>query len=125
MAENQVITTLGERALLRRMAALTRAATGDKRATLRVVGPQMSVAIYGAYDYTNSLEIRNVQIDGNRPAMGALAGGAALIEIGGVRLRLIVRTDRAELARSHGQECSHPQPARLVLPGASPPRAPC
>ena len=62
-----------------------RAAKGTKRATLRVVGPDMSVAIYGARDSTDNLQIRSVTIDGNRPAMGVLPGSAALIEIGGVR----------------------------------------
>ena len=74
-----------------RTTELTRAAKGDKRATLRVVGEQMSVAIYGAYDWTHNIQVRNIQLDGNRPAMGALAGGAALIEIGGVRRHPAVR----------------------------------
>ena len=59
------------------------AAKNDKRATLRVVGQDMSVAIYGAHDSTNNIQIRSVTIDGNRPAMGVLAGGAALLELGG------------------------------------------
>ena len=57
--------------------------TDSKRAMLTVINPAMAVAVYGGCDRCVGIAIRNVQIDGARPALGHLDGGAALIEFGG------------------------------------------
>ena len=43
----------------------------------------MSVAIYGACDKCTNIAVRSVQVDGARPALGPLSGGAGLLEMGG------------------------------------------
>ncbi|MGH3168222.1 MAG: hypothetical protein ACRDN0_20360 [Trebonia sp.] len=55
--------------------------TGSARATLVVTGSDQSEAIEG--DNESGITIENVQVNGNRPALGRIAGGGALIEIGG------------------------------------------
>lgn len=57
--------------------------TDNTRATLVVTGSSQSNAITttcGACDFSS---IRNVQVNGARPALGYLATGAALLEVGG------------------------------------------
>ena len=97
------------------------AAKNDKRATLRVVGQDMSVAVYGAHDMTNNIQIRSVTIDGNRPAMGVLAGGAALLELGGNSPGHQVTNSRILNPRGwsclHVIECVAGSGARLILQG--------
>lgn len=55
--------------------------TGSSRATLVVTGPSQSEAIDG--DNESGIAIENIQVNGNRPALGRIAGGSALMEIGG------------------------------------------
>jgi parallel beta-helix repeat protein len=55
--------------------------TGAARATLVVAGTDQSEAIAG--DNESGITVENVQINGNRPALGRIADGSALIEIGG------------------------------------------
>ncbi|GAA6058121.1 hypothetical protein JCM3770_005949 [Rhodotorula araucariae] len=69
-AENQVLTTYGN-------------PTGDTRATLVVQGSTQSCAIYGVQAPLDNVVLRNIQINGNRPALGRIADGIALIEMGG------------------------------------------
>lgn len=55
--------------------------TGSTRATLVVTGSTQSAAIEGSNK--SGITVENVQINGNRPALGRIASGSALIEIGG------------------------------------------
>jgi hypothetical protein len=57
--------------------------TDATRATLVVTGAQQSSAIVGQCAACSGIRVRNVQVNGNRPALGVIASGAGLIEIGG------------------------------------------
>ncbi|KAK4705407.1 hypothetical protein P7C70_g799, partial [Phenoliferia sp. Uapishka_3] len=61
--------------------------TGKTRATLQVTGLNQSCAIYAqGVPGANNIALKNVQVDGARPAMGIIPGGvgnSALIEMGG------------------------------------------
>ncbi|BGP47899.1 hypothetical protein JCM10450v2_003764 [Rhodotorula kratochvilovae] len=67
---NQVLTTYGN-------------PTDNTRATLVVKGSSQSCAIYGVQAPLDNVVLRNLQINGNRPALGRIADGLALIEMGG------------------------------------------
>ena len=54
--------------------------TDAARAVLRVGDPSQATAIIGQQ---SGIDIESVEVDGGRPALGRLAQGAALIEIGG------------------------------------------
>ena len=71
-APYQVLTTLGD-------------PSGSLRATIRVVGQNQTNAIYAACDRCSNIQIRNIQVDGNRPGLGVLYDPppSALIEMGG------------------------------------------
>ncbi|KAL8283195.1 hypothetical protein RQP46_005973 [Phenoliferia psychrophenolica] len=69
-AARQVITTKG-------------LPTGDLRATLVVTGGGQSCAVYGTCPACNSIALTNVQVNGNRPALGWIQNGQGLIEMGG------------------------------------------
>ncbi|KAK4700395.1 hypothetical protein P7C70_g5853, partial [Phenoliferia sp. Uapishka_3] len=62
--------------------------SGPARATLTVTGVNQSCAIYGQGQiWANNIALRNVQIDGGRPALGIIpygVGNLALIEMGGI-----------------------------------------
>ena len=61
--------------------------TDATRAILRVTGAQQSTAIqsFGVNGAGfDGIQIKNIEVDGDRPALGRLANGNALIEIGGV-----------------------------------------
>lgn len=46
--------------------------TDDTRAALKVTGDEQSVAIWAGCDQCSGVVIRNVEVDGNRPALGRL-----------------------------------------------------
>ena len=56
--------------------------TDNSRATLVVANSTQCTAIYGACDLCQNIAVRNVQVNGNRPALGQY-GGAGLLEMGG------------------------------------------
>lgn len=57
--------------------------TGSRRATLLVVGQNLATAVVGNCDFCSGIKLQYVQLNGNRPALGRVDGGAALIEFGG------------------------------------------
>lgn len=57
--------------------------TGDSRAILRIINPEQSCAVYGMGDACQGIAMRNIQIDGARPALGFIWGGLGLVEFGG------------------------------------------
>ncbi|GAA5885524.1 hypothetical protein JCM6882_007452 [Rhodosporidiobolus microsporus] len=69
-AANQVLTTLGN-------------PYDNQRALIQVTGAQQSCAVYGAWDGANNAILRNVRVDGARPALGIMYGANALLEFGG------------------------------------------
>ncbi|GAA6007889.1 hypothetical protein JCM10207_004914 [Rhodosporidiobolus poonsookiae] len=69
-AANQVLQTLGN-------------PYDDTRALIVVAGSNQGCAIYGAVDGANNVVLRNVRVDGSRPALGQLLGTNALLEFGG------------------------------------------
>ncbi|KAL8278529.1 hypothetical protein RQP46_009021 [Phenoliferia psychrophenolica] len=69
-AADQTLTTVGS-------------PTGSHRATLVVTGVDQSCAIYGAVNGGDNIAVRNIQVDGSRPALGLIGGGIGLIEMGG------------------------------------------
>ncbi|KAL8277567.1 hypothetical protein RQP46_009999 [Phenoliferia psychrophenolica] len=69
-AADQTLTTAG-------------APTGTTRATLVVTAADQSCAIYGIVQGGDNIAVRNIQVDGARPALGILVGGIGLIELGG------------------------------------------
>jgi hypothetical protein len=62
------------------------------RALIRVVGADLATAIYSR---ASSITIRNVIVDGARPARGRVLKGDALIEIGGDAADMVVEHVRA------------------------------
>jgi hypothetical protein len=68
---------------------------GPARAVLRVEGADQAMAILGQCPACSGLRIRNLQVDGNRPALGRLPKGGALIEIGGATSGQLVRNVHA------------------------------
>lgn len=65
--------------------------TDDSRAVLRVVGKSLATAVNG--NSKSGITLRNVIIDGNRPALGIANGG--LIEFGGVTTGQLVEHVKA------------------------------
>lgn len=57
--------------------------TGNTRATLVVTGSRQTAAVFGNCGTCNDISLRNVQVNGNRPALGRLDPGQALLEFGG------------------------------------------
>lgn len=58
--------------------------TNNSRATIIVMGPQQSTAIDGlAYPNLDNVSVRNIVVNGNRPALGRIVDGNALMEMGG------------------------------------------
>jgi len=70
--------------------------TGSTRATIVVQGEKQACAIYGAYPGADNVVLRNVQVNGNRPKLGIIWGGLALLEFGGN-----TRGQRVENVRSY------------------------
>jgi hypothetical protein len=52
----------------------------NTRAVLRIADPALATAIMSR---ASRIAIRNIEVDGSRPALGVIQGGGALIEIGG------------------------------------------
>lgn len=78
--------------------------TGSTRATLRAApGSQVSTLIEG--HSVNSIKIKNIQIDGNRPGAGYLKTGGANIEIGGTATGQTVQYVNSRNPR--GWSCLH------------------
>ncbi|KAL8290115.1 hypothetical protein RQP46_003054 [Phenoliferia psychrophenolica] len=70
-AVNQTITTLGM-------------PVNDTRATIRIIGAIQSNAITGSCPECSNAALRNIQVDGSRPALGWIPGvTSALLEMGG------------------------------------------
>lgn len=57
--------------------------SGDTRATLTVTGAEQTAAVFGNCGACNDISLRNVQVNGNRPALGRRDPGQALLEFGG------------------------------------------
>lgn len=55
----------------------------NSRGTIVVTGPDQSMAVFGACDKCQNIALRSVQFDGNRPILGPINGGAAILEMGG------------------------------------------
>lgn len=88
-AQRQVITTKG-------------LPTDDTRATLVVTGGGQSVAIYGTCVKCSGTRLANVQVNGNRPALGWIGVfSGALIEMGGSSSGQVV-----DQVHSYGEQCS-------------------
>lgn len=73
-AANQTITT---------GTGVIGAIVGPNRATLKVMGQDQSVAIFGADNGRSGAKVSNIIIDGGRQRLGRLPQGSALIEMGG------------------------------------------
>jgi len=78
--------------------------TDASRATLVVTGATQANAISGCGS-CSGIKIRNIQVNGNRPALGVVSGGAALIEIGGTSNGQIV--DHIHALEPRGWSCLH------------------
>lgn len=57
--------------------------TGSTRGKLQVTGDDQDVAIWMNCDQCIGTSIRNIEIDGARPALGWIGGGSCLVELGG------------------------------------------
>lgn len=88
-ANNQQIYTLG-------------LPTGNTRAILRINGPNLAIAVNGVS--RNGTVIKNIQIDGSRPALGRIDGGGANIEIGNAWNQVI---DNVFSHDPRGWSCMH------------------
>lgn len=80
--------------------------TGATRATIRVTGSDQACAIYGVQAGADRAILRNVQVDGARPALGRSSEGLALIEMGG-------NTQGQQITSIRAYECVPFHPARL------------
>ncbi|CAF2697274.1 unnamed protein product [Rotaria sp. Silwood2] len=78
--------------------------TDSTRATLVVTGVNQTAAIIGNCDQCSGLRLRNIQVNGNRPALG-LFDGSANIEIGGPTSNQLV--DRVHSYEPRGWSCLH------------------
>jgi parallel beta-helix repeat protein len=65
----------------------------NTRAVLRITGGSLATAIDGRGK--NGLQIRNIEIDGGRPELGYIAGGTALIRLGGDASGVVVDSIKA------------------------------
>ncbi|KAM0751727.1 hypothetical protein T439DRAFT_300725 [Meredithblackwellia eburnea MCA 4105] len=97
-AANQTIVTRGQ-------------PTDSTRATLLVTGATQTNAITGSCAACSGVQLRNIQVNGNRPALGFIsgsAGGSALLEMGGTNQGQIIDNVKAYEPRSwstlHGIE---------------------
>jgi hypothetical protein len=68
---------------------------GGQRATLVVTGPTQSIAILGDCPTCSGVKVRNVVVDGNRPKLGAVICGFALLEMGGANAGQVIDHVRA------------------------------
>lgn len=78
--------------------------TDDTRATLVVTGVNQTAAIFGNCEHCSGLRIRNIQVNGNRPALG-LFPGSGNIEIGGSNTDQLV--DHVHSYEPRGWSCLH------------------
>ncbi|GIH15068.1 discoidin domain-containing protein [Rugosimonospora africana] len=72
--------------------------TDATRANLVVTGSGLSTAIQG--NGQPGVVVRNIQINGNRPALGVVSGGGALLEMGGAGTNQTVQNIYAHDTRS-------------------------
>ncbi|KAI5478380.1 hypothetical protein MNV49_005129 [Pseudohyphozyma bogoriensis] len=83
--------------------------TDGTRALLTVVGSSsntaMAGAIYGICTGCNNITVRSIQVNGNRPALGFVSGGNALLEMGGNSAGQVVRD--CHLYEPRGWSCLH------------------
>lgn len=79
--------------------------TDESRATIVVTGSSQASAVYASSDGTDYVALRNVQINGNRPALGRLQGGSALIEFGGNTVGQVI--DQVKVYEPRGWSCLH------------------
>ncbi|ORY89393.1 hypothetical protein BCR35DRAFT_300561 [Leucosporidium creatinivorum] len=83
---------------------ITRGAPTDStRATIVVTGATQTNAIIGSCTACSNVALRNVQINGNRPALGFISsqlGGSALLEMGGSNQGQIIDSINAYEPRS-------------------------
>lgn len=86
--------------------------TDDSRATIVVTGSDQSIAVYGSSDGTDYIALRNLQINGNRPALGRLSQGSALIEFGGNTVGQVI--DQVKVYEPRGWSCLHGIGASLL-----------
>jgi hypothetical protein len=77
---------------------------GFARATLIVTGVNQTAAIIGNCGQCSGLKLRNIQVNGNRPALG-LFGGSGNIEIGGSTSNQLV--DHVHSYEPRGWSCLH------------------
>lgn len=78
--------------------------TDSTRATLIVTGVNQTAAIYGNCVECSGLKLRNIQVNGNRPALG-LFPGSGNIEIGGPTTDQLV--DHVHSYEPRGWSCLH------------------
>ena len=78
--------------------------SGFARATIVVTGVNQTAAIIGNCDQCSGLKLRNIQVNGNRPALG-LFRGSGNIEIGGPTSNQLV--DRVHSYEPRGWSCLH------------------
>lgn len=69
--------------------------TGSTRATLLVASALQTCAVYGVCTNCAGIELRNVQVNGNRDALGRENDGLALIEFGGNANNVVIDSVRA------------------------------
>ncbi|KAK4047470.1 hypothetical protein OIV83_005382 [Microbotryomycetes sp. JL201] len=80
-APNQTLTT--------RLSALE-ALSSDNYATVRTVNPNQACAIFTVDPGRDYAKVSQIKVDGNRPALGYLSGGLALMEMGGTNTGQVV-----------------------------------
>ncbi|KAM0790368.1 hypothetical protein ACM66B_003251 [Microbotryomycetes sp. NB124-2] len=80
-APNQTLTT--------RLTVL-QALSSDNYATIRTVNPNQACAIYTVDPGRDYAKVSQIKVDGNRPALGYLARGLALMEMGGTNTGQVV-----------------------------------
>jgi hypothetical protein len=90
-AENQELSTQGY-------------PTDSTRATLVVTGVNQTAAILGNCGHCSGLKLRNIQVNGNRPALGRFEGSGN-IEIGGPNSNQLV--DHVHSYEPRGWSCLH------------------
>jgi hypothetical protein len=83
--------------------------TGHTRALIRIVNGTQVVgqvnAVYGFYYSTSGCALRNIQIDGNRPALGVGSEPYAMVEMGGGSINQII--DNCHLYNGRGWSILH------------------
>lgn len=79
----------------------------ESRATLRVANVNQTCAVYALGSNTAGVTIKNIQVDGSRPALGWVQGGYALFEIGGNGWNQVVSNVHAYEPRGWSTIVSH------------------